>query len=509
MSTIIQEKREAVFRDNNTAQTFINNIYNRELFLEKEGESTQEYLKRLSEHHMKFAEIEKSHRFSNTFEIKEALHGDIDLSIFKTEKVNNITTIIFAEGEITNLLNIPEGVKKIICPNNLLISLESLPSTLEYLEIPHNHLKNIDLTKLTNLTYLNITDNEFSEIHSFPTELVELYMDNNKLKHLDLRRVPDLEVLHISNNPITIIENLPEKIRDFQMENTPTIEFRNSTILPDLKRDLNEESNINQRIDYEEALMKYFKLKNKYETNLHNAKRSTFESVNSKRSGKRKANQVRAKCINCKRPVGTIFSMQDQRYKAICGDEREPCNLKIELYRGLYDNAHTVIDEFKTDVNTAKERIIQQKLETLFSYIDENMSVNAFTQNLKEFNDASSFLKLLTDNYDTLYRNNEKNKQIEDANNKLNEIKKQVDISLKEFIETENRDALKVAVQLQKDDLYPLIEKIRRLNSECMEINKKNSTPEEFFLFKNDVALTKNDVLFGEPPRVIHFRLKT
>ena len=475
---------------------------------EREGESTEEYLNRLSQHHMKFAQIERTHRFSNIFEIREPLHGDVDLSVFKDEKVSHIKTIIFAEGEITNLLNIPEGVQKIVCPNNLLVSLESLPSTLEHLEIPKNHLKKLDLSKLPNLTHLNINDNEFQEINSFPSDLIELYMDNNKLKHLDLRRVPDLEVLHISNNPITIIENLPENIRDFQMENTPTIEFRNAVLLPELKRDLNEDADMNQRIDYEDALRKYFKLKNKYETLLRNAKKSAFDSAKSKKAGMRKALAVMPKCINCKRPVGTLFSIQDERYKAICGDEREPCNLKIELYRGLYGNAHTAVKEFKSDVDKAKEAIIQQKLETLFSYIDESQSVSEFKKNLKEFNDASSLHKLLTDNYDSLYRNAERAKQIEESFATVNELKKQVDISLKEYIETENRDALKVAVQLQKDDLYPVIEKIRRLSSECMEMNKNNSTPEEYFLFKNEVALTKNDFLFGEPPRVVHFRMK-
>jgi hypothetical protein len=28
------------------------------------------------------------------------------------------------------------------------------------------------------------------------------------------------------------------------------------------------------------------------------------------------------------------------------------------------------------------------------------------------------------------------------------------------------------------------------------------------YLFKNDIALSKNDFTFGEPPRVIHFSMK-
>jgi hypothetical protein len=78
---------------------------------------------------------------------------------------------------------------------------------------------------------------------------------------------------------------------------------------------------------------------------------------------------------------------------------------------------------------------------------------------------------------------------------------------LEEYEKTDNREVLKTAVQLQIDDLLPETRNLRLLQSEHMEINdtktKKGKT--EYALFKNDVALSKDDFTFGEPPRVIKF----
>ena len=77
---------------------------------------------------------------------------------------------------------------------------------------------------------------------------------------------------------------------------------------------------------------------------------------------------------------------------------------------------------------------------------------------------------------------------------------------LKEYENTENRELLKTAVQLQVEKIFPETENLRRLTSEHMEM----TTDKEYinhYLFKNEVALIKNDFTFGEQQRVIHFRM--
>ena len=77
---------------------------------------------------------------------------------------------------------------------------------------------------------------------------------------------------------------------------------------------------------------------------------------------------------------------------------------------------------------------------------------------------------------------------------------------LKEYENNENRELLRTAVQLQVEKLIPETENLRRLTSEHMEMTRDKEYIKHY-LFKNEVALSKNDFTFGEPQRVIHFRM--
>ena len=90
---IIQVKRESIIRENNTAQYEFSNIIN------------------------------NLNTNISELNIKIPLHGTLDLTILSEKGFDNIKTIIFGEGEITNIYNVPEGVNKLICAKNLLVEL--------------------------------------------------------------------------------------------------------------------------------------------------------------------------------------------------------------------------------------------------------------------------------------------------------------------------------------------------------------------------------------------------
>ena len=87
------------------------------------------------------------------------------------------------------------------------------------------------------------------------------------------------------------------------MENTPSIEFRNSPVIPNMNKDKAQEDNIQQNINYNESLYEYFRVKNKYETKLYDARKTAFESAVSKKVGKKRAQLVKPKCIQCDRSI--------------------------------------------------------------------------------------------------------------------------------------------------------------------------------------------------------------
>ena len=228
-----------------------------------------------------------------------ALFGDIDFSVLKEMNMGVPEEVIFEEGKITNLYNIPEGIETLTINKNILNTLDNLPSSLKYLQIEDNYLQKIDVSNLTNLKELHLSHNKLEEVKDLPSSLIHLSVNSNKLKMLDLKNIINLETLNVSNNTITLIENFPENgIPNFLMENTPSIEFRGN--IPDDQED-REKEKTRKKIEVKKALNAYFKLKNKYEKKVHDMKKAVFKNADSRKQGMEMLKTIKPKCIKCNR----------------------------------------------------------------------------------------------------------------------------------------------------------------------------------------------------------------
>ena len=474
---IIKQQREEVIRENNTGQEYINTLLN-----------------------------SLSHR-SEVLHIKDSLHGDLDFSLLFNNGFKFLHTIILQEGEITSIRNIPKTVHTLICPKNFLVSLDDLPDSLIHLEVPYNYITAYNFTITPKLKIFHMEYNHLENLEHFSNELTEIYIQNNKLTHLDLKGLPNLKTLNISNNKITIVENLPENIVDFMMDNTPSIEFRNSLVIPIIETDKSNDESIQQNINYVEALRQYYKLKNNYDTELHKNRKTAFEKFENKKEGKRKALEVKAKCIKCKRPVGSIFTRNNEKCSVICGDSNQPCNLNIELFHGSYMSLDYVLYMFKHDIEDIKDDIITQKLDTLFNYVSEDKSINLFKKTIELYNNDNKLFIEVLNKYNENHFNENKLELIQKKKDHIFRLIEQIQLLIKEYEETGNREVLKTAVELQVNTLFPETRNLRLLESEIMEIKKKIhfNGKVEHFLLKNDVVLSKEDFTFGEEARVIKF----
>jgi len=470
----MEEQREDIIKENNTAQNQFLSI------------------------------LENLPKSSKEIKIEESLFGDLDFSVLEDLGYGNIKTIILGEGQITNIDGLPEGLLHFECPNNLLITLYEIPGSLKTLKIPFNYLTNIDLNHLEYLENLSISHNTIKNFENLPKTLISLECDNNKLESLDLNGLPELKVLNISNNPITLIENLPSGIVDFKMENTPSIEFRNS-VLPELRSEKKDEENeVENNKNYIESLNEFFRLKNQYEKSLSLLKKSAFKKEKNIRLGKIAVLAVKPQCIHCKRPVGTIFSNKENgKYSAICGDKQNPCNLNIKIYSGQYVNLYYILNIFRTEIADLKDNIIRQKLDTLFSYVSEQRSVELFKKELKSYNLNSQSYTELLDKYNELYDNKDKTEMtLKKSNNIFILIEKIRDLLI-EYDKTENPSVLKTAMDMQINELYPEMRNLRLLKNEVLELNEFKE--DHFSIFNYPCQLQKFDHNLGENPSVIKF----
>ena len=73
------------------------------------------------------------------------------------------------------------------------------------------------------------------------------------------------------------------------------------------------------------------------------------------------------RCVNCKRPVGSLFSnTYDEKdftrvLKAICGDLQNPCPLNIVINTGYFELIPNSIETDEKDIEKAKVSVIKDK----------------------------------------------------------------------------------------------------------------------------------------------------
>jgi hypothetical protein len=178
---------------------------------------------------------------------------------------------------------------------------------------------------------------------------------------------------------------------------------------------------------------------------------------------------LKPKCINCKRPVGTIFSIKHsgepnddfRELKAICGSLSEPCTLNININAGVTYNMMDHIKELEKDIENYKNEIIEYKNKLLFGYTKTETAVENFDKIKEAINDTSFLLNInyehLFDVVDNKITNETIAKLKEEVYILINEIK----MSINKFDSTGNvqfiRDSVDIYVNQMDSKLKELL----------------------------------------------------
>lgn len=259
--------------------------------------------------------------------------------------------------------------------------------------------------------------------------------------------------------------------------------------------------------NYKEALNDYFKIRRKYQDKIYDMKKKIYEKEPNKKIALRKTLAIKPPCIHCGRPVGTIFSSKEKKYVAVCGDRENPCILNIELFRGNHMNIEYILNIFKEEIDILKENIIQQKLDTFFNYLNDQQSISLYKKEVRAYNGDSVIYKEIMDTYNSLYDNKDKQEMIIQKNEEVFRLIEKSRGFLKEYQKTQNSDFLKLAVETNIKEITPLIENMRVLNNEIIEIDvaENSNNIKTYTLYKYPVLLSKIDYNIGEHPRVVKY----
>lgn len=477
---LIQQEREEILRENNTAQETFETI------------------------------ISQLKPTVSQITIQPSLSGTLDLARL-SKRFPQLRKIIFYPGKIVELRNIPTGITHLECPGNLLTELDSLPGTLLYINIDSNFLETLDLAGASHLEELSCNNNRLVGFTNLPKSLVKIYCDDNQIRKLDLANLDKLSVLHCSQNPLLHIDNFPDGLHDVEINNSPLA--LETVYAPEVDSDDSdtedaEESEkskedaaakIDRKIDYLDALKLFFRVKQDYESKLLKKRQVAYKRQPTKKLGRKAAMGIKANCIYCNRPVGTNFVIDKTGYYAKCGDREAPCGLNVKILKGRFSMKEDLMELFREDVIDAKEKIIRHKLDTLFEYHSEDEAVRIFKKILERYNEISSVYEDCLKARNELYFDEQREEQIAKKTEQVNRILEEIQTMVRGFTESENPDVLKTAAELYIQDLVPEIENLRRLRYEMMEVENNQ-------LIQWHSGLMKMEDNYLDEPKVVSFK---
>jgi hypothetical protein len=221
-----------------------------------------------------------------------------------------------------------------------------------------------------------------------------------------------------------------------------------------------------------ESFNEYYKLKNTYEAKFNKEKQKIIKDKSlSWREKRSEYKKLKPQCINCKRPVGTIFSIKRtsnenedfRELRALCGSLTEPCNLNININTGVSYNLLDHIKELEKDSNEYKNDIIKDKNKLLFGYITPEKAVERF-DNLKDsINDINFLLNI---NYETLFQitdNKKDNETIQKLKETVYILIQEIKEGIKNYNTTNDVQYVRDCVEIYINQLQPKLKDIMLL----------------------------------------------
>jgi hypothetical protein len=225
----------------------------------------------------------------------------------------------------------------------------------------------------------------------------------------------------------------------------------------------------NQTLTTNEAINEFYRLKDKYETGYN--EKYVKPIVKSKKPNKEKRVEYsrlpKPECINCKRNVGTIFTIKSdkkedvRKFIAKCGDLTDPCPLDIQINYSMRDQLYNTIISGSNFIEGLKLEIIQEKNNALFFNKNVIQIFEEVTADLKTHTESVGFA--IETN---ILRNDNPEKQALIKKN-IDEFGKGFILPFKQMIsdymDTTDELVINQAVKFYVDEMLPKLKEIQEM----------------------------------------------
>jgi len=285
-----------------------------------------------------------------------------------------------------------------------------------------------------------------------------------------------------------------------------------------------KEYDVDQDDAFKEAVKKYYRLKNDYEESFSNQKKQILSmnalSLKEKRIEYRK---LKKKCINCKRPVGTIFNVKteggseyvskDRHLIALCGDRNDPCPLNIDINLGGTRNLPDFLSKMQKELNNYKNQVIKDKNDLLFGYITSEEAVAKFDELKDSIKDVTELFDLYFVFYNDIVDNPKKKEEYQELLSGFYENVDAFKSMIEEFEGSGNTQYVIEAVELYKNEILPKSEKIMEKtyvysgvdyneDDKTYHLDQKKNTIQQFEIDSGENEHSIISMKFGMPQKM-------
>ena len=270
---------------------------------------------------------------------------------------------------------------------------------------------------------------------------------------------------------------------------------------------------MSEKISVDDAMSEYYRLKNVYETSYYEkyVKPIVKAEKKSKREKRVEFSKLpKAECINCKRNVGSVFSISykdssTRKFSVKCGDTAAPCPLNIDMIVGKYETFEEEIHKYEKDIDKLKTDIIKEKYDIMFGYVDEENGIDHFTSMSNELKDTTELAGHRIEKNILVNDNPEKNALLARSiaifnNDYLTQFKQMV----AEYNEKSDEAIMTEAVNFYKNEMMPRLKEIQGLRfDECfVEYNPDNF---QYKLCQNKNSLYNLEISDSSESKVVSF----
>jgi len=233
--------------------------------------------------------------------------------------------------------------------------------------------------------------------------------------------------------------------------------------------------------EYLIAFDKFLEAKHKQDKRIKKEKGKLDPKLSLKEKRER-IKKFRPPCLKCRKKVGNIFINKNGNLKIKCGSSKNPCNLAFDVKKPTILNLKKEINTLLVSINNIKEDIIKSKLDFLFKLKTEDVVTENFNSLKEEYNNLNAKLISYQIQLEDQTNIQERDKQLEIENIKLQEMIKLYSDNIKEYSSSEDSEMLTAAIKTYIDEIIPIQLKSRDLKYRLMGVKNIKSNDKKWLI---------------------------